>query len=59
MSYKQIKRHIGHEIVCVGYQLKDKSGKVVTRWENVAIECDTCSQVLVEKRGRPRKVKVK
>lgn len=55
MNYKELKRHIGHDIVCVGYALQDKStGGRVTEWQNVAIECETCSEVLVDE-DKPNK----
>ncbi len=38
-NYKELKEHIGHEIVCVGY------GKDI---KNVAIECETCNEVLID-----------
>ena len=36
-SYEDLRRHVGHEIVCVNY---------VGR--NVAVECITCSEVLLD-----------
>lgn len=36
-NYKELKEHIGHNIVCVGY------GK-----ENVAIECEDCNEVILD-----------
>ncbi len=38
-SYEDLKRHIGHKIVCVAYGV-DKV--------NVAIECETCYEVLMD-----------
>ena len=35
-SYKELKEHIGHKIVCVRY------GDV-----NVAVECEDCNEVLI------------
>ena len=45
MTYKELKRHIGHEIVCVQYSatLNDKEP------QSVAIECETCNEVLISK----------
>jgi len=40
--YKKIKRHVGHDIVAVEY------GDGV----NVAIECETCSEVIVDEDRR-------
>ncbi len=36
-NYKELKEHVGHEIVCVRY------GDPV---ENVALECETCNKAL-------------
>ena len=38
-SFKELKRHIGHKIVCVTY------GKPA---QNVAVECETCNEVLLD-----------
>lgn len=37
--YKELVRHIGHEIACVSYGVKR---------DNVAIECDTCGETLLD-----------
>jgi len=42
LGYEDLKRHIGHKIVCVGY------GKQGESLENVAIECETCCEVLLD-----------
>lgn len=48
MDYKELKNHIGHEIVCVGYALQDLDTNTrIGEYQNVAIECETCNQVLV------------
>lgn len=39
--YDRLKPHIGHEIVCVSYG--DEKNP-----DNVAIECETCCEVLVD-----------
>lgn len=36
-SYKELKKHVGHTIVCVKYKS-----------ENVAIECEDCCEVLMD-----------
>ena len=36
-SFEDLKNHVGHKIVCVGY------GNPI---ENVAVECETCGEVL-------------
>lgn len=41
-TYKELKTHIGHKITCVAYgSAKDP--------ENVAIECVTCSEVILDR----------
>lgn len=40
-SYSDLKQHIGHRIVCVGYGPKKDP-------VNVAVECETCSEVLMD-----------
>jgi len=45
MDYKKIREHIGHEIVCVGYA--GKADLKTGNWQNVAIECETCNEVLI------------
>ena len=42
MNYTELSYHLGHKIVCVGY---GKGGK--PPYENVAIECETCNEVIV------------
>ncbi len=39
--YEELKHHIGHEIVCVPYGDPDDP-------HNVAIECETCGEVLLD-----------
>jgi len=48
-SYKELKRHVGHKIVCVSYgnppwKISDKNPICA----NVAIECETCNEVLLD-----------
>lgn len=40
-SYEELRKHIGHEVavVCYGQEGEDP--------ENVAIECETCNEVLL------------
>lgn len=38
-SYKELLAHKGHKIVCVTYGSQE---------ENVAIECETCNEVLFD-----------
>jgi len=40
-DFNDLKRHIGHEIICVTYGAK---GDI----RNVALECVTCSEVLLD-----------
>jgi hypothetical protein len=50
MDYKELKRHIGHPIVCVGYALQDTAtGKRLSNFENIAIECEKCNEVIISK----------
>ena len=49
LNYKELKRHIGHNIACAGYALKDEqTGKRLTEYQNIAIECDDCNEVLID-----------
>lgn len=41
MGFEQLKAHIGHKIVVVGYGPRDN-------YTNIAIECEDCGEVLVE-----------
>ncbi len=38
-NFKELKNHIGHNIVCVSY------GNPI---QNVAIECENCNEVLLD-----------
>lgn len=40
-NYQELKRHIGHRIVCVAYG--DYLNPI-----NVAVECETCCEVLMD-----------
>lgn len=40
--YDELRHHIGHRIVCVGYGNPEESPA------NVAIECETCGEVLID-----------
>jgi len=42
MTFEELTEHIGHHIVCVGYGLNEQE------IQNVAIECETCSEVLLD-----------
>ena len=44
-SYEELKRHIGHKIKCVMYaaDYKEKGDPA-----NVAVECWTCNEVLLD-----------
>lgn len=47
-NFKELKSHIGHKIVCVGYGLQDLMiGERLDEFDNVAIECETCKEVLL------------
>ena len=48
-SYDDLKPHIGHKIVCVCYGDMSKSGNnICVDPDNIAIECEDCSMVLVD-----------
>jgi len=42
MNYNLMREHIGHKIVCVCY------GKTGEDPDNIAIECETCGEVLID-----------
>ena len=42
-NYEELRKHIGHKIVCVCYM---KKGTIEPK--NVAIECETCNEVLLD-----------
>ena len=42
-GYYDLKKHLGHKIVIVGYG-GDEDGD----WANIAIECEDCNEVLVD-----------
>lgn len=57
MTYDKLKQHIGHEIVVVGYALKNfRTGDRVTPYQSVSVECDTCNEVLISY-DKPKKSK--
>ena len=41
-NFKELKEHIGHNIVCVSY-VNDDLEPI-----NVAIECETCNEVIID-----------
>lgn len=41
-NFKELEKHEGHEITCRSYTDKKRKEK-----RNVAIECDTCHEVLL------------
>ena len=41
VDFNDLRRHIGHRIVCVGY------GKKGEELQNVSVECETCNEVLL------------
>jgi len=43
-DYEDLKRHVGHEIVCVTYG----DGPNDQSPANVAVECETCNEVLLD-----------
>ena len=47
-GYYDLQRHIGHKIVIVGYGCREGLTMGTTIPVNVAIECETCGEVLVD-----------
>ena len=47
-NQKDLAQHIGHEIECVAYGDQAKDGEYKGQYPNVAIECVTCSEVLLD-----------
>lgn len=45
--FKELKGHVGHKIVCVQYGGPGGKGSVDGPW-NIAIECETCYEVLLD-----------
>jgi hypothetical protein len=45
-SYEDLKAHIGHKVVVVGYG--HKNGIHLSDPLNVAIECEDCNEVLLD-----------
>jgi hypothetical protein len=43
-DYEDLKHHVGHNIVCVAYG----SGENEHSPANVAVECETCNEVLMD-----------
>jgi len=49
LDYKKLRKHIGHNLVCVGYALQDlDTGEPAFPPQNVAIECEDCNEVLID-----------
>jgi hypothetical protein len=46
-NYHELKTHLGHQIVCVGYGSKRAQDNGEPP-KNVAIECETCNEVLMD-----------
>ena len=42
--YDELRHHQGHRIVCVGYGRPEDADRPV----NMAIECETCGEVLID-----------
>ena len=49
-NFKELKNHLGHDIQCVGYGKAEitKNGKLKRNLANVAIECFTCNEVILD-----------
>lgn len=46
-NFEELCHHVGHKIVCVLYGLKDKKTGKCKNPANVAVECETCNEVLM------------
>ena len=44
-NFEDLKAHIGHKVACVCYRKEGKSENPIV---NVAVECETCNEVLVD-----------
>jgi hypothetical protein len=53
-SFDDLSRHIGHKVVCVFYGKDRKRENAV----NVAIECETCNEVLLDFDKEPEDVEM-
>ena len=47
INFKDLKNHIGHDIVCVGYALTDEHGKRTGKYQSITLECENCNEVLL------------
>ncbi len=45
-SYEDLKRHIGHKLVIACYGTEEE--RIEGNPENIAIECETCNEVLLD-----------
>lgn len=43
-SFDELLKHVGHKIVCVAYG----EGRNPEQTINVAIECETCNEIIVD-----------
>ena len=58
LNYEELKKHVGHKLVCVGYALRDEqTGKRLSDFHNVAIECEDCNEVLLDFNNDTKKYK--
>ena len=48
-NFEELKKHIGHKIVCVSYAYQNLNvAESKKKIRNVAIECETCNEVLLD-----------
>ena len=47
INFDDLRRHIGHKIVCVGYGIDSTENKPY-EMVNVAVECEDCNEVLLD-----------
>ena len=46
-NYGSLRNHVGHKVVCVGYY-GDKKSVAAENPEHIALECETCCQILLD-----------
>jgi hypothetical protein len=47
-NYDDLRSHIGHRIVCVGYCAEEPTPEAYDGPDNVAVECEDCGVVLLD-----------
>ena len=48
-DFEDLKRHLGHKIACVSYaDSRVNDTKTTIQPQNIAVECETCNEVLLD-----------